>query len=68
MNGDWNYASREKGRCQGIVTSMCRDLDVWRTLIGPGTGEQFSVTGSQRVWPLCWEGQAENWIPSYLSL
>lgn len=34
----------------------------------PGTGEQFSVTGSQRVWPLCWEGQAENWIPSYLSL
>ena len=40
MNGDCNYASREKGRSQGMVTSMCRDLDIWRTLTGPGRGEQ----------------------------
>lgn len=38
MNGDCNCQQGERTLSQGMVTSMCRDLDVWRTLTGPGRG------------------------------
>lgn len=58
--GSWKRSgTRPVGR--KYTSSMRACLDVWRTLVGPGNGEQFSVTGAQCMWPLWWGG----WVWAY---